>query len=117
MLVRGDSMNAATLAGRATPIVDGMHILCVDMADADLEVETGKIYSVSRTLDGGQTYENTSKKAMVYRDRYELLPESTNPVHEKFVVRRPAVPGTDPAKEIKVTGLVYGLYSSLEELP
>src|SRR6185437_4976336 len=53
--VGGDSMNAA----KPTPIVDGMFALCVDFSDSGLEVESGRIYLVRRTIDGGQTYEHT----------------------------------------------------------
>ena len=114
LLVRGDSMNAATSAGRPAPLVEGQYILCVDLTDAGLEIESGKIYAVRRTTDSGQTYECTVKKAMVYRDRYELLPESTNPAHEKFVIPRGAAHRDVVGTQIEVIGLVYGLYSSLE---
>lgn len=113
LLVRGDSMNAA----KPISIVEGVYLLCVDLIDAELEIESGKIYAVRRTTDGGQTYECTVKRAMVYRDRYELIPESANPSHEKLVIPRGHGQG-DAAVDtaINVIGLVYGLYSSLESL-
>ena len=109
LLVRGDSMNKA----RPTPIIDGVHILCVDLVDAGIEIESGKIYAVRRTIDAGATYEWTVKRAMVYRDRYELLPESSNPAHEAFVIKRDKPPQEDGV-EIAAIGLVYGLFLSFE---
>jgi SOS-response transcriptional repressor LexA len=78
--VRGDSMNAA----KPSPILDGMIALCVDVVDAEIEVESGKIYAVRQTRDGGQTYELTIKRAKVFRNRVELLPESTNPTTSRW---------------------------------
>src|ERR1035437_448158 len=111
LLVRGDSMNAA----KPISIVEGVYLLCVDLTDAGLEIESGKIYAVRRTTDGGQTYECTVKRAMVYRDRYELIPESTNNPHQRLVIPR-GPSHTDVGTAIDVIGLVYGLYSSLEGL-
>jgi SOS-response transcriptional repressor LexA len=108
--VRGDSMNAA----KPTPIVEGMFALCVDIIDAELMVESGRIYAVRRTLDGGSTWECTIKRAKVYRNRIELVPESSNVLHQKIVIMR----DTDPSShtnEVAAIGLVYGLYSSFEE--
>lgn len=110
LLVRGDSMNAA----RPMPIIEGMHILCVDVTDAGLEIESGKIYALRRTTDSGQTFECTVKRAMVFRDRYEFSPESTNPRHDRFVIPRGAGRGDDTGAEIRAIGLVYGFYFSLE---
>jgi len=106
--VRGDSMNAA----RPAPIVEGMYVLCVDIVSAELLVESGRIYAVRQTRDAGQTWECTIKRAKVYRDRVELVPESTNANHQKIVIER----DLDPAhtNEVAAIGLVYGLYSSFE---
>jgi SOS-response transcriptional repressor LexA len=106
--VRGDSMNAA----RPTSIVEGMYALCVDMIDAELVIESGRIYAVRRTLDGGQTYECTLKRAKVFRDRIELHPESTNPRHVPLII--PAGVDYLRSHEVEAIGLVYGLYSDLE---
>jgi SOS-response transcriptional repressor LexA len=102
--VRGDSMNAATPA----PIAAGSIALCVDMVDAELTIETGRIYLVRRTLDGGQTYEHTIKRAHVFRDRIELRPESTNPKYQAISIPRGA--GDEVGgSEIVAIGLVYGV--------
>jgi SOS-response transcriptional repressor LexA len=107
--VWGDSMNAS----KPVPLLEGMYVLCVDVAAAGLTVESGKIYVVRRTKDGGQTYELTVKRARVFRNRTELIPESTNPKHEPIVVRRELDP--DSANEVTAFGLVYGAYASLED--
>jgi SOS-response transcriptional repressor LexA len=99
--VRGDSMNAC----KPSPILDGMIALCVDVIDAEIEVESGKIYAVRRTLNGGQTYELTIKRAKVFRNRVELHPESTNPNHQPLIIPI----DSDPASinEVTAIGLVY----------
>jgi len=106
--VRGDSMNAA----KPTPIVDGMHVLCVDVVDAGLTIESGRIYLVRQTRDAGQTYETTVKRARVFKDRVELHPESTNQQHAPMVIR-PGESDTN-AHRIEAIGWVYGVYASLE---
>jgi SOS-response transcriptional repressor LexA len=107
--VRGDSMNAV----REGAIMEGMYVLCVDMASAGISVESGKIYAIRRTMDHGQTYETTIKRARVYRDRIELVPESTNPAHEKITV--PKDFDADPAQEVMAIGLVYGTVNDYEK--
>ena len=74
LTVGDDSMRAA---GKDGPILPGMEVLCVDMADAGLQVESGKIYATRRTPDGGQTYETIIRRAMVLRDRVELIAEGS----------------------------------------
>lgn len=106
--VQGDSMNASR-----PPIGDGQIILCVDMADAGLEIADGRVYVVRRTRDGGQTYEMTVKRAFVFRDRVELRPESTNPAHRAITVRRGMDEDFDGTR-VEAIGLVYATYASLE---
>jgi hypothetical protein len=90
-----------------------MHVLCVDMIDARLSIESGKIYVVRQTKDGGQTYELTVKRARVFADRIELVPESTNQRHRPIVV--PLDFDTEAQKEVAAIGWVYGTYTSLED--
>jgi SOS-response transcriptional repressor LexA len=106
--IRGDSMNAA----RPIPLVAGMHALCLDMVDADLTIESGRIYAVRRTLDGGQTYELTIKRAHVFKNRIELRPESTNKAHKTIEIAREDHDGG--TNEVRAIGLVYGVYGSME---
>lgn len=110
--VMGDSMNAA----RPYPLIEGMHVLCIDMADANLMIESGKIYAVRRTLDGGQTYECAIKRAMVFRDRIELVSETTkttDPRYAKIIVPN----GSDEMGQtsFEAIGLVYATYNSYED--
>ena len=102
--IRGDSMNAA----KPYPLVEGLVVLCVDVIHAELEVESGRVYAVRRTLDGGQTFECTVKRAKVFRNRFELHPESTNSAHQPLIIPRGAGKD-DEFKEIAVIGLVYGV--------
>jgi SOS-response transcriptional repressor LexA len=106
--VQGDSMNASK-----PPIGDGQIILCVDMADAGLEITDGRVYVVRRTRDGGQSYEMTVKRAFVFRDRIELRPESTNAAHRAITVKRGMDEDFDGTR-VEAIGLVYGTYASLE---
>jgi len=93
------------------PILPGMEVLCVDTADAGLQVESGRIYATRRTLDGGQTYETIIRRAMVFRDRVELIAESGRPEDEKIVIPELA---TDPGQPMFALGFVYGIYRGLE---
>jgi SOS-response transcriptional repressor LexA len=106
--VQGDSMNASR-----PPIGDGQIILCVDMADAGLEITDGRVYVVRRTRDGGQSYEMTVKRAFVFRDRIELRPESSNPAHNAITIKRGMDEDFDGTR-VEAIGLVYGTYASLE---
>jgi SOS-response transcriptional repressor LexA len=106
--VQGDSMNASR-----PPIGDGQIILCVDMADAGLEITDGRVYVVRRTRDGGQSYEMTVKRAFVFRDRIELRPESSNPAHQAITIKRGMDEDFDGTR-VEAIGLVYGTYASLE---
>jgi len=106
--VWGDSMNAA----KPVAILQGMYVLCVDVIDAQLTIESGQIYVVRRTKDGGQTYELTLKRARVFQDRIELVPESSNPRHLPIVV--PLDFDNDATNEIAAIGWVYGTYSPME---
>jgi repressor LexA len=108
VLTVGDTSGAASKDG---PILPGMEVLCVDMADAGLQVESGRIYAIRRTLDGGQTYETIIRRAMVFRDRVELIAQSGRPEDEKIVVSMLA---TDPGQPIFALGLVYGIFRGLE---
>ena len=100
--VRGDSMNAA----KPAPILDGMIALCVDLDTADIEVETGKLYAVRQTRDGGKTFECTIKRAKVFKGhRVELHHESTNPNHKSLVIA--GVDNDGATVKVEAFGLVY----------
>lgn len=111
MQVGGDSMNDAD----PKPITEDDFVCCVDMSETGLPMIDGEIYVVRRTRDHGQTYEWSVKRGRVYEDRYELVPESTNPVHRPFVIPRRPYDGTahpdDTTEEILVIGLVYAIHS------
>lgn len=108
-LTMGDE--AMNVGGREGPVFPGNEVLCVDMMDADLTVNDGRIYAVRRTPDNGRTWETLIRRARVYRDRTELVPESSQPF-EKIVVRGGL--GTDPTDQIHAIGWVYGIFRSCE---
>jgi SOS-response transcriptional repressor LexA len=106
--VQGDSMDAFE-----PPIPSGAYALCVDIIDAELEVTTGEVYVIRRTLDAGQTYEWTIKEARVFADRVELHPRSKNPVHKSFTVSRRNMLDRDASNAIQVIGLVFGVQAKV----
>jgi transcriptional regulator with XRE-family HTH domain len=110
VLAMGD--HSMDVGGKEGPILPGMNVLCVDMVDAELTVESGKVYAIRRTLDGGATYETIIRRAMVFRDRTELSAESSQPGYEKIVIEGPL--SVDPHREIFAFGLVYEVSRSFE---
>lgn len=116
--VADDALNAR--AG-GPPITAGMIALCVDMAEDGLLVETGRLYCVRRTIDGGNTWETLIRRAQVFRDRTLLWAESATPErHEVIPVQGTlAVTRAFPwsvvdSLHVCVIGLVYGIIVSLE---
>lgn len=105
--VRGDSMNAY----KKRPIHEGDYALCVDVISAEHILQDGEIYAVRRTLDHGQSYEWTLKRARVFKDRTELTPDSTNPIHKPVVIPAGSYGDENEAVEIAVKGLMYASYS------
>lgn len=103
--VMGDSMNDA----KPRPILEGDLVLCVDVVDAEIGIVDDKIYVIRRTKDGGQSFEWTLKRARVFNNRTELVPESTNPAHKPLVIPRNQT--IDDGQEIAVIGLMYGLFA------
>jgi transcriptional regulator with XRE-family HTH domain len=99
--MRGNSMNAATHNGRHAPILDGMLVLCVDVEDAKIEIETGEFYLVRRAV--GETEEYSVRKAVMMRDRTEFRAESTEHHAPVIVPHR----HEDGSHRIEVVGWVY----------
>lgn len=69
--VRDDAMDRTKLAS-------GMFAICVSFASARLTIESGKMYAIRRSLDGGKSHETIIRRAMVYSDRTEYQPDSTH---------------------------------------
>lgn len=98
--VAGDSMNEAK-------IFDGMYVLALDLATWERfhgELGDGRLVIVARTKNGDPRRELTVKRLRIYRDRYELRPESTNPRHEAFVFPNP--PKEDESEHIEILAVV-----------
>jgi SOS-response transcriptional repressor LexA/DNA-binding XRE family transcriptional regulator len=102
----GDSMDKAG-------ILDGMWIVGADAADyidRHGEIESGELVVVERTRNQGAEREITVKEVRFYRDRYELLPRSSNPEHQPIVV--PHDHG-EADSEVKIIGLVLAAFTDL----
>ena len=85
--VMGDSMNGAPARIHA-----GMFVLAVSRAAWERlhgEPSDGRIVIVARTRNGQPEQELTLKRLRIFRDRYELRPESTNPRHTPLVFPLP----------------------------
>lgn len=103
--VRGDSMNAA----KPTPLTPGSLIRCVDIRDGEVTLKTGQVVVVERRRDNNYLIETTVKRLTVYPDRYELHPESTNPIHQPYVIKNDGR-GQDRTV-IEVIAIVTGVLS------
>lgn len=105
--VNDDAMSMA----KEGAILPGMELLCVDMASADIGVESGKLYVIRHTMDGGVTYETILRRVMVYRSRTVLEAQSRRDVAE-IILRKPLT--TDESADIYAFGLVYGTFHDFE---
>jgi SOS-response transcriptional repressor LexA len=105
--VRDDCMNAAA-------VPKGSMVLCVDMKDAGLAVETGNIYAIRRTDDDGKTWEMLLRRARVFSDRTELEAESTSSYGK---INHPGVLTTDPREKIYAFGFVYAVLRIFNKKP
>ena len=102
--VRGNSMNEVG-------IEDGMWIVAADAADfIDVygEVESGEFVVVERTRAQGAERELTVKEIRFYRDRYELLPRSTDSTHKPIVVPQNSI--DSDGIEVKIVGVLLTAY-------
>ncbi|MEO9528863.1 S24 family peptidase [Roseibium sp.] len=58
---------------------NGDFVLCLDFAEAGIEVKSGDLVVVERSRDGGHTIERTAKRIMRRDGMIELHPESDDP--------------------------------------
>lgn len=98
--VRDDAMDRAG-------ITDGMFAVCVDFTTARLTVESGKMYLIRRSLDGGKTYETIIRKAMAYSDRTEYSADSSRSGYDMLTVASGSAVDDQDA-QVENVGLVYG---------
>jgi len=80
MEVRDNAMNAHFECGRLMPILQRMQVICTDMITGRLAPESDRIYTVHTGADI-----KTLRRARVYPDRVELLPDSTF-LHDGFAI-------------------------------
>lgn len=100
--VVGDSMNAVG-------IEDGMWIVAADAGDyVDFvgEVESGRFVVVERSRYQGAERELTVKELQYYRDRYELVPRSTNPSYKPIIVPNAGAAEDGSGLEVRIVGVV-----------
>lgn len=101
--VRGDSMNAL----KPVPIVEGVILRCVPWFP-EMGFRAGQIVIVQRLMNG--LAETTCKQAFFHEDQIELRPVSTNPEHKPIHIPRG---GSDSDDEVKIIGLVTGIFYNL----
>ncbi len=76
--VNGESLNQVAR--------DGDLILCLDYAEAGIELKSGDLVVVERSRDGGLTLERTAKRIIRHNGEIELRPESSDPRFQEPVI-------------------------------
>lgn len=103
---RGDSMDEAGIR-------EGMWIVAADAADfidTNGDLESGDLVIVERTEAQRASRELTVKEIRFYRDRYELLPRSSNPEHKPILVKHDHDVDADGI-EVRIVGVVLTAYT------
>lgn len=101
--IRDESMDAVT----PLPLTLGAHVLCIDLAEAKLIIESGNLYAIRRALDH-DLVETIIRRARVFADRVELIAESSHRNGQQF--EKITIEGhltTDPKAQVYAFGLVY----------
>ncbi|UES36738.1 MULTISPECIES: helix-turn-helix domain-containing protein [Stappiaceae] len=78
LTIKGESLNRVAR--------DGDLILCLNYAQAGIELQSGDLVVVERTRDGGQTIERTAKRLVQSADGLQLHPESNDPRFQDPIV-------------------------------
>jgi len=97
--IRGESLNRIAR--------DGDLILCVDYANAGIELKSGDLVVVERSRDGGHTLERTAKRIFLDDGMVELRPESNDPRFQEPIVFNEH---SEEASEVRVIAKVLGAY-------
>lgn len=106
-VIAGDnSMDAA----QPRPITEGTIACLIDLEDADLLVESGKIYLVERHTPDGLV-ERSLRACRASRTTIVFTSSSRTEEHEPITVSRADL---DKEKGVRVLGLVYALYYPME---
>lgn len=106
--VAGDSMDKARL-------FDGDFVVTIDWNDLDRPANDGEIVVVQQSRDGGHTIETTIKQIRVHKDRYELHPRSSNPVHKPIIVKHGD--GERDGREVTIIGLIESVFRPILGAP
>jgi transcriptional regulator with XRE-family HTH domain len=97
-----------SLEGLPHGVTKGMLALVLDAIEADLSIESGRVYLLQRLRSDG-TIERAFWQAQVFRDRIEFSPVTRDQSRNraaKFTAPRDLVP--DRNSEVFVEGLYYG---------
>lgn len=78
LTIKGESLNRVAR--------DGDLILCLDYAQAGIDLQSKDLVVVERTRDGGQTIERTAKRLVQSADGLQLHPESNDPRFQDPIV-------------------------------
>jgi hypothetical protein len=95
------------LEGLEPPVQRGHMALVIDFADADLGVDSGRVYLLHRANSSGQI-ETAFWRAQVLRDAIEFSPVTRDAAVNRdaaFTIDRADLESSD---SVKVVGLLYG---------
>lgn len=112
-----DARHFAVIAGdnsmdnaRPVPINEGAIACLVDLEDADLPVESGKIYLVERRTPEG-LLERSLRTCSASRSMISFNTSSRTEQHDPIEVKRDSL---EKDMGVRVSGLVYALYYPIE---
>lgn len=110
--VEGDSMNRA----EPKPINDGDYVVGIMYEDIQeaVQLKTGLNVVIRRTSNNWQTIEKTVKQLVLFDDRTEFQPCSTNEKHRPIVVKRDLT--ADDGTIVEIEALVQFVFDSHEQL-
>ncbi|AQQ02442.1 hypothetical protein B0E33_01570 [Roseibium algicola] len=99
MRVNGESLNKIARHGDL--------ILCLDYAQAGIELKSGDLVVAERSRDGGLTFERTAKRIVRHNGEIELRPESDDPRFQEPVIYNEH---GEEATEVRVVAKVLGVF-------
>lgn len=91
------------------PLGIGAHALCLDLASAGLAVEPGNIYTIRRSLDGGNTFETIVRRVLRVTQGVILRAESSDSFED---IALDAL-STSADEHVHASGLVYAVVGFL----
>ena len=98
--INDDTMNQA----KPQPFARGSVVLCVDIRDAHITLESGQYIAVAKKR-GKKMREVTIRRVVIHKDRIDLVAEGTD---KRKTLSVPLDFNSDPKSEHYAFGLVYG---------